>query len=262
MLVLHHIRAEEKAAPCVAALGFFDGVHMGHRAVIETARAEAAARGVRCGLFTFEPPTHTTRTVSKSDVRLLQSVTQRESILESLGVEQILCPPFESFYDFTPAEFVQIVLHDTLCCTGVVCGQDYRFGQRGSGDVAMLRMLAEPYGITVTVLAPVLYQDEVVSSTRIRAELAAGRLALAGEMLCTPYAIDAPITQRGNTFLQVLPHGMMPPAAGCYRSRLNGTVPAETEVLHRGTEVCFCTAASGFTPKTGALVRLELLTEK
>lgn len=262
MLVLHHIRAEEKAAPCVAALGFFDGVHMGHRAVIETARAEAAARGVRCGLFTFEPPTHTTRTVSKSDVRLLQSVIQRESIMESLGVEQILCPPFESFYDFTPAEFVRVILHDTLCCTGVVCGQDYRFGQRGSGDVAMLRMLAEPYGITVTVLAPVLYQDEVVSSTRIRAALAAGQVALAGEMLCTPYAIDAPITQRGDAFLQELPHGMMPPAPGFYRSRLNKTVPAETEVLHRGTEVYFCTAASGFAPKAGASVRLELLAEK
>ena len=205
MLVLHHIGADEKAAPCVAALGFFDGVHMGHRAVIETARAEAAARGVRCGLFTCEPPTHTTRTVSKSDVRLLQSVAQRESILESLGVEQILCPPFESFYDFTPAEFVQIVLHDTLRCTGVVCGQDYRFGQRGSGDVAMLRALAEPSGITVTALAPVMYQNEVVSSTRIRAELAAGRLAFAGEMLCTPYAIDAPLTQQGSTCKKVLP---------------------------------------------------------
>lgn len=262
MLILHHIRAEEKTAPCVAALGFFDGVHMGHRAVIETAHAEAAARGVRCGLFTFEPPTHTTRTVSKSDVRLLQSMAQRESILEGLGVEQILCPPFESFYDFTPAEFVQIVLHDTLHCTGVVCGQDYRFGQRGRGDAAMLRALAEPYGITVTVLAPVLYQNEVVSSTRIRAALAAGQVALAGEMLCTPYAIEVPVTQEGDALLQVLPHGMMPPAAGCYHSRLEGRFAAETVVQHGENGIILRTAAEGFSAKDGALVQLELLREK
>lgn len=261
MLVLHHIGADEAAAPCVAALGFFDGVHMGHRAVIETAREEAAARGVRCGLFTFEPPTHTSRTVSKSNISLLQSVAQRESIMQALGVEQLLCPPFESFYDLTPAEFVRVILHDTLHCTGVVCGMDYRFGQRGSGDAVLLRALAAPYGITVTTLSPVLYEGEAVSSTRIRAALAEGKAALAAEMLCTPYTIDAPARLVGETLLQQLPTGMAAPAVGCYHSRLAGDILTETAVEQRENGIVFATKAPHFTAPAGAVTRLELLRE-
>ena len=124
MLIVHDLNFCSES-PTVTALGFFDGVHKGHRAVIAEARAQAHARGAKCAVFTFEPPHHTDRAVSKSNIRLLQSAEQRYRLMEELGVELVFCPPFESFYNLTPEEFVTEILCNTLRCRGVVCGEDY-----------------------------------------------------------------------------------------------------------------------------------------
>ena len=100
-----------------------------------------------------------------------------------LGVELVLCPPFESFYNFSPEEFVREILKNCLNCRGVVCGEDYRFGKKGAGNVALLRELAEPMGIAVTALEPVTWKGETVSSSRIRRCLLEGDTELAGELL-------------------------------------------------------------------------------
>ena len=148
-MLIYHDLSRQSETPTVATLGFFDGVHLGHRAVIAEALCQAKKLGAKCAVFTFEPPRNTDRAVSKSDVKLLQSVADRDCLLEELGVELVLCPPFESFYNFTPEGFVREILHNTLNCRGVVCGEDYRFGKKGAGNAALLRQLAEPLGITV-----------------------------------------------------------------------------------------------------------------
>ena len=219
--------------PTVAALGFFDGVHQGHRAVIGRARELATLKGISCALFTFEPPVHTDRAVSKSGVRLLQSIEQREAIMRGLGVELLVCPPFESFYNLTPEEFVRIILHEAMHAVTVVCGEDYRFGQKGSGDTAVLKELAPAYGIEVVTLEPVCFDGGVVSSTRIRDCLAAGTVAEANAMLCEPYRFEGKIEAEGRTLRQELLPGMMPPKPGFYHSCLlsDGVrYPAKTEV--------------------------------
>ena len=101
-------------------------------------------------------------------------------------MELVLCPPFESFYNFSPEEFVREILKNCLNCRGVVCGEDYRFGKKGAGNVALLRELAEPMGIAVTALEPVTWKGETVSSSRIRRCLLEGDTELAGELLGTP----------------------------------------------------------------------------
>ena len=106
-MLIYHDLSRQSETPTVAALGFFDGVHLGHRAVIAEALCQARKQGAKCAVFTFEPPRNTDRAVSKSDVKLLQSVADRDCLLEELGVELVLCPPFESFYNFTPEEFVR-----------------------------------------------------------------------------------------------------------------------------------------------------------
>ena len=179
-MLIYHDLSRQSETPTVAALGFFDGVHLGHRAVIAEALCQARKQGAKCAVFTFEPPRNTDRAVSKSDVKLLQSVADRDCLLEELGVELVLCPPFESFYNFTPEEFVREILHNTLNCRGVVCGEDYRFGKKGAGKAALLRQLAEPLGIAVTALAPITWENEPVSSSRIRRCLAEGNTELAG----------------------------------------------------------------------------------
>ena len=167
MLIFHDL-SRKSEYPTVAALGFFDGVHLGHRAVIAEAVKQARAQNGKGAVFTFEPPHHTDLAVSKSDVKLLQSPESRDRVMEELGVELVLCPPFESFYNFSPEEFVREILKNCLNCRGVVCGEDYRFGKKGAGNVALLRELAEPMGIAVTALEPVTWKGETVSSSRIR----------------------------------------------------------------------------------------------
>ena len=100
MLIFHDL-SRKSEYPTVAALGFFDGVHLGHRAVIAEAVKQARAQNGKGAVFTFEPPHHTDRAVSKSDVKLLQSPESRDRVMEELGVELVLCPPFESFYNLS-----------------------------------------------------------------------------------------------------------------------------------------------------------------
>lgn len=228
MLILHDL-SRHSDRPTVAALGFFDGVHLGHRAVIAKARTQAHARGAKCAVFTFEPPHHTDRTVSKSDVKLLQSAGERYRLMEELGVELVLCPPFESFYNLSPEEFIREILQRTLNCCGAVCGEDYRFGKKGAGNVTLLRELAEPKGITVTALKPVLWENEPVSSSRIRRCLTDGDTELAGRLLGTPYTVCGRAEKQGEYRVMRLPEEMARPADGSYRGTL--VSQEETPVL-------------------------------
>ena len=84
MLIFHDL-SRKSEYPTVAALGFFDGVHLGHRAVIAEAVKQARAQNGKGAVFTFEPPHHTDRAVSKSDVKLLQSPESRDRVMEELG---------------------------------------------------------------------------------------------------------------------------------------------------------------------------------
>lgn len=216
MLIFHDL-SRRSEQPTVAALGFFDGVHRGHRAVIAEARAQAHAQGAKCAVFTFEPPHHTDRTVSKSDVKLLQSAEERYRVMEELGVELVLCPPFESFYNLSPEGFVEEILQKVLNCRGVVCGEDYRFGKKGAGNVTLLRELAEPRNIAVTALEPVLWENEPVSSSRIRRCLAEGDCEQAAVLLGTPYTAAGKPVRQGEFLTLRLPPEMAVPADGSYR---------------------------------------------
>jgi len=197
-LLIFHDLSRKSEYPTVAALGFFDGVHLGHRAVIAEAVKQARAQNGKGAVFTFEPPHHTDRAVSKSDVKLLQSPENRDRVMEELGVELVLCPPFESFYNFSPEEFVREILKNCLNCRGVVCGEDYRFGKKGAGNVALLRELAEPMGIAVTALEPVTWKGETVSSSRIRRCLRRIPRSLSA------YSVRTHRMPRTESFLQIL----------------------------------------------------------
>ena len=237
MLIVHDLNFCSES-PTVTALGFFDGVHKGHRAVIAEARAQAHARGAKCAVFTFEPPHHTDRAVSKSNIRLLQSAEQRYRLMEELGVELVFCPPFESFYNLTPEEFVTEILCNTLRCRGVVCGEDYRFGKKGAGNAALLRELAEPCGITVTALARGTGEGGTVSSSRIRRCLAEGDVALAGRLLEAPYAQSGFPERQGDTLCLRLPPEMMPPCEGTYRGRVQYPDGESGELTVEAAEGC------------------------
>ena len=103
-----------------------------------------------------------------------------------------------------------------------MCGEDYRFGKKGAGKAALLRQLAEPLGITVTALAPITWEKEPVSSSRIRRCLAEGNTELAGTLLGVPYSICGRATRQGDELALRWPEEMARPADGSYRGRDEG----------------------------------------
>lgn len=172
----------------VAAIGNFDGVHLGHRALVAAVGEEAARRNRPCAVITFEP--HPRRFfVPSSPPFRLDALSTKARILSDLGIDAVLALPFDArLAAQTPEEFVDHILADELKLGHVVVGYDFTFGKARAGDTAMLHELCARRGIGVTVVAA--QQDgEVYSSTRIRTLLEKGDLAGANRVLARPWEI-------------------------------------------------------------------------
>jgi riboflavin kinase/FMN adenylyltransferase len=228
LLVTQDLTTPRKA-PSSVALGFFDGVHAGHRAVIGAAVETARREGLTPRVFTFRPEgADASRPVSKSGLTLLQREEQKEAVLEELGVEEVICPPFETFRSMTPEQFVQGFLGETLHARVLVCGFNYHFGRGGQAGVEELRALCAPLGIQVEALPPVLWQGEVVSSTRIRQCIREGQIEEAAAMLCAPFTLAAEVvhgkglarTLSWPTINQLFPPDFTIPRRGVYWSQV------------------------------------------
>ena len=174
------------ARGAAVALGNFDGVHLGHAAVIDVARAPG--RTLAC--LTFEP--HPREFFRPADPPFrLTLPPERAAALGQLGVQRIFELPFDAALSQLPAEaFVRQVLVEGLGVSRVACGPDFVFGHRRGGDVALLRRLAEAHGFELAVAPPAMAADGTpVSSTAVRQALAAGDLARAHALLGRDYVI-------------------------------------------------------------------------
>lgn len=206
------------ASACVA-LGYFDGVHLGHRRVL--ARTVEAARQCGCtsAVFTFAPPLD--RAVKGKTILTPGEKARR---IAALGVEHYVRPPFEEFCTLSPEAFVHDVLAVRFGAKAVFCGDNFTFGSHKAGDVDTLRSLCAAAGISVEIVPMVQWGDAPVSSSRIRASLEAGDVKTASAMLGEPYCIDLPVRhgQRLGTTLgfptinQIYPDWMLLPRQGVY----------------------------------------------
>lgn len=225
MQVTQDITTPRQAASAVA-LGYFDGVHIGHQAVIGAAVENARRDGLVPRAFTFRPDG--SAPASKENLTLLQTEERKDAAFAELGVEEVLCPPFEAFRAMSPEEFVRDLLAGTLKAKAIFCGFNYHFGQGGRAGVEELRALCAPLNIQVEALPPVLWQDEVVSSTRIRGCIREGRMEEAAGMLGEPFQLTAPVvhgkqlarTLSWPTINQIFPEGFTIPRYGVYHSRV------------------------------------------
>lgn len=207
------------------ALGFFDGLHLGHRAVIRRMTVLAQAENLIPAVFTFSPDGGIP--ASKNGLTLLQTEGHKELLLEELGVQELVTPDFSAFMGMSPQQYVHGLLHGVLRARVLVCGENYRFGHAAAAGVAQLRELAEQDGIRVVTIPPVLYQDRPVSSTRIRQALRDGDPQLAEAMLGTPFSIQGKVlpgkqlgrTLHSPTMNQNIPPDFTIPAYGVYLSR-------------------------------------------
>jgi riboflavin kinase/FMN adenylyltransferase len=189
-----------EARGTAVAIGNFDGVHRGHRQVVEAAAAFARDHGTRLGVVTFEP--HPREVVSPGlTIPRLTSFARKAELLREIGVEHLFVLPFNrAMMQLAPEAFVRTVLLERLQARAVAAGENFRFGHRRAGDAALLASFAGPGGFRFESV-PAVQDEGAVSSSRIRDLLCAGDIKRANSLLGHDYTLDGivrPGDQRGR----------------------------------------------------------------
>ncbi|MEM0952893.1 MAG: bifunctional riboflavin kinase/FAD synthetase [Pseudomonadota bacterium] len=218
---LHNLR--ERHRGCVATIGAFDGVHHGHRAVLEHLLAKAEELDLPSTVILFEPLPREYLAPAAAPARLM-SFREKFAALSNLGVERALRVRFdEDLRTMSALAFIQRIFVDGLGARYVVLGDDLRFGHDREGDFALMKAEGEKHGFACAPTPTLDMAGERVSSTRIREALAAADFALAGALLGSPYSISGKVVygdQRGRTLdaptANLLLHRLRAPLSGVY----------------------------------------------
>lgn len=205
------------------ALGNFDGVHLGHQAVIREAIDRARDRGAPAIVATFDP--HPSR-YFHPDVEpfALTTLTQKLGLFAELGADGAVVIPFDGdLAAQSPEAFVDGWILGRMAARHVVTGADFTFGRKRSGDAARLAALGETRGFTATALPPVTLDGEPVSSTRIRHALTGGDIGAATRLLSRPFRISGTVVHGnklgrtlGTPTANVMLGGYLRPRFGVY----------------------------------------------
>jgi riboflavin kinase/FMN adenylyltransferase len=177
------------------AIGFFDGVHLGHQQIIRQAVADAHQHNAIALVLTFDR--HPNTIVAPSRVPpLIYSLSQKLRAIESLGADQLLLISFDkNFSEQSGEAFARGLVRDLGSIQSICVGADFVFGHKRGGNVALLKKLGGELGFSVHGLAAVSLDDQIVSSTRIRAAVCAGNLDGASQMLGRPYAMAGRVVE-------------------------------------------------------------------
>jgi riboflavin kinase/FMN adenylyltransferase len=197
---LHNLRAEHRG--CVATIGNFDGVHLGHQAVFRHLRERAAAFGLPTTVVTFEPQPMEYFAPDAAPARLTR-VREKLQALKDAGIDRVVLLEFgRKLAAMSARQFVQELLVIGLDVKFLYVGDDFRFGRGRVGDIELLRQTGEAHGFEVANMNTFMDGEARVSSTRIREALAQGDLALAERNLGRPYRICGRVAHgdaRGRT---------------------------------------------------------------
>jgi riboflavin kinase/FMN adenylyltransferase len=188
-------------AECLLVIGNFDGVHRGHQSILREAVAYARSRGLETGVLTFAP--HPAGVVGRGAPPLLTTLAQRAELVGALGVDRLYVRKFDAaFAAWEPEHFVRVLAAELLRARAVVVGENFRFGAKRKGDLALLRLLGPTVGFEVRVAAVASDAKGPFSSTRIREAIASGDLEEAERVLGRPHMATGVVVrgdQRGRT---------------------------------------------------------------
>lgn len=177
-----------------AAIGNFDGVHLGHREIINLINDIAIQKSTKSCLLTFEP--HPQKVLAGRDVYLIVPVNEKLSLLEQAGVDYAVSLRFtKELSQLSAEEFVQDVLIKTLRIKDIVVGPDFMFGNNRSGNADMLKEMGKKYGFETHVINPRKLGDEVISSSMIRQNIVEGNILKSNDLLGYKYFIKGIIVE-------------------------------------------------------------------
>jgi riboflavin kinase/FMN adenylyltransferase len=205
------------------ALGTFDGVHAGHRMVLESALRQSRLLNVPSVVFTFA--NHPQHVLANTPLPLLSSLEERLAAFAQIGIEIAVVLEFDDWLrGLTASEFIQQILVEPLAVRSVTVGYDFHFGAGRSGDGTTLIQAGERLGFQTQIIQPVRVADQIVSSTIIRKLLGFGDVATAATLLGRPYLLSGTVSegfQRGRglgfpTANLVTPEYRLVPALGTY----------------------------------------------
>ncbi|SKB83024.1 bifunctional riboflavin kinase/FAD synthetase [Luteibacter sp. 22Crub2.1] len=181
--------------PCLApqgsvvAIGAFDGLHLGHQAILAEVRTRAEAKGLTPAVISFEPLPRAF--FSKEPVPRLSGVREKAEGMTAAGIAELLSLRFdEALTQMSAEDFVRRVIVGRLAAREVWVGEDFRFGHRRGGDFALLRSMGDELGFTAHAVSPVMVEGERVSSSKVRTLLAESRFADAATLLGRPFIIE------------------------------------------------------------------------
>ncbi|MCS6989187.1 MAG: bifunctional riboflavin kinase/FAD synthetase [Chloroherpetonaceae bacterium] len=179
--------------PSAVTIGSYDGVHLGHRAILSTLVSEAKAKGLRSLVITFEP--HPRLVLGKDNgksIRLLSTLDEKLVVMESLGIDCVVVIRFTKEFSETPADvFVEDFLVGRIGLAEIVVGYDHMFGKNRGGSFETLLRLAEKHGFSVRRIPEQKVDEHHLSSTAIRRALEAGEIGQANKLLGAPYQLSA-----------------------------------------------------------------------
>ncbi|MDD2814418.1 MAG: bifunctional riboflavin kinase/FAD synthetase [Thiotrichaceae bacterium] len=228
---------------CVATIGNFDGVHLGHQAVLQQVAQRAAALNLPTTVILFEPQPAEFFAPKTAPSRLTR-LREKLIALQSYGVDRVLCVQFNAaFAALTADEFIQQVLVEGLGVQHLVIGDDFQFGKGRAGNFNTLQQAGIKFGFAVERQTTFSIDGERVSSTRVRQALVAGDLPLANQLLGREYSICGRVgygQQRGRTIdfptANLKLYRLIPPLKGVFAVTMHGIdAQAITGVANLGT---------------------------
>ncbi|MEO8444754.1 MAG: bifunctional riboflavin kinase/FAD synthetase [Gammaproteobacteria bacterium] len=223
---------------CVATIGVFDGIHLGHQRILARVQARAAELGLPSLVFSFEPTPQEVMSPGKPPARLMR-LREKVLRLEELGVGYLYCPPFSrALKDLAPEEFIERLLVGTLGVRHLVVGDDFRFASGRAGTFAHLEAGGRRLGFGVEQVGSVTTGGLRVSSTAIRNALAAGDMATARALLGRPYRMVGRVS-RGQQLGRKLGfptanlrlHRRASPVSGIFAVRVHGAADGPRDAV-------------------------------
>jgi len=228
-MLLTHGASSAPLPPVALTVGNFDGLHRGHQAMLQRLLDGARARGLQSCVLTFEPHPREFFTAAAAPTRLT-SLREKLELLAVHGVARTHVQRFDrAFASLAPEAFVEQVLEKRLRARWLVIGEDFRFGTKRAGDVPLLKELGGRHGFETEILPAVSLSGVRVSSSAVRAALAAGDLEAAEGLLGRPYSISGRVVhgrklgrELGFATANVQLKHNRPPLSGIFAVRVHG----------------------------------------